>query len=320
MTIIILTLLLAADQPSSGEAFYLSKVKPLLATKCVSCHGSLKQEGDLRLDTAAAAQAGGGSGPALVAHDVTKSLLLERVKSNNPDLRMPPAESGPPLRADEIETLSTWIDGGGTGAAGESPDVDPAQHWAFRPAARATIPTNGQDSWSEGYVDAFIRAEQKRVEIEPQPDVSDSIWLRRISLDLVGLPPSLAETLAFESDERADADERVADRLLASPAYGERWGRHWMDIWRYSDWWGLGPDVRNSQKHIWHWRDWIVDSLNSNVGYDDMVRQMLAADELYPNDPEKLRATAFLFGTTSSSIATPGWKRRSSTPAKRSSG
>jgi hypothetical protein len=294
MSTIILTLLLSADPSSSGKEFYLSKVKPLLSTKCVACHGSLKQEGELRLDTAGAARAGGESGPALVAHDVAKSLLLERVKSTDADLRMPPAESGPPLRGEEIEILSSWIQAGGAGPEDESPDVEPSEHWAFRPAERATIPATIGDPWPEGYVDAFIRSEQKKINVEPQPDASASIWLRRVSLDLIGLPPSFSETIAFESDNRLDAKERTVDRLLASPAYGERWGRHWMDIWRYSDWWGLGADVRNSQKHIWHWRDWIVESLNANVGYDEMVRQMLAADELYPNEPDKLRATGFL--------------------------
>ncbi len=118
--------------------------------------------------------------------------------------------------------------------------------------------------------------------------------LRRVYLDLIGFPPTHAEQSAFLADTSADAYEKVVDRLLASPQYGERWGRHWMDIWRYSDWWGLGAEVSNSQKHMWHWRDWIVESLNANKGYDEMIREMLAADELYPTDSDKLRATGFL--------------------------
>jgi hypothetical protein len=144
--------------------------------------------------------------------------------------------------------------------------------------------------------------------------------LRRIYLDLIGVPPTVAELKEFEEQlqkEKLKAESRkpgdtspsrdsaafssqlsaldtVVDRLLASPQYGERWGRHWMDIWRYSDWWGLGAEVRNSQKHIWHWRDWIIESVNADLGYDEMLRQMLAADELYPTDPQRLRATGFL--------------------------
>jgi hypothetical protein len=115
-----------------------------------------------------------------------------------------------------------------------------------------------------------------------------------VYLDLVGLPPGREELAAFAADTSPDAYEKVVDRLLSSPQYGERWGRHWMDVWRYSDWWGLGAEVRNSQKHIWHWRDWIVESLNADTGYDEMLREMLAADELYPNDLGRLRATGYL--------------------------
>ena len=115
-----------------------------------------------------------------------------------------------------------------------------------------------------------------------------------MSLDLVGLPPSPEELAAFLGDQAPEAYDKVVTRLLDSPQYGERWGRHWMDIWRYSDWWGLGAEVRNSQKHIWHWRDWIIESLNADKGYDQMLREMLAADELYPNDLDRLRATGYL--------------------------
>jgi hypothetical protein len=120
------------------------------------------------------------------------------------------------------------------------------------------------------------------------------VLLRRVCLDLLGLPPTLQQQTEFLADTRPGAYERLVERLLASPAYGERWGRHWMDVWRYSDWWGLGAEVRNSQKHIWHWRDWIVESLNADRGYDQMLREMLAADELYPDDLGRLRATGFL--------------------------
>ena len=118
--------------------------------------------------------------------------------------------------------------------------------------------------------------------------------LRRLSLDLIGLPPTPAEIAAFQSDESPDWYERTVERLLKDPRHGERWARHWMDIWRYSDWWGLGGELRNSQKHIWHWRDWIVEALNADMPYDEMVRLMLAADELHPNDLGELRATGFL--------------------------
>ena len=118
--------------------------------------------------------------------------------------------------------------------------------------------------------------------------------LRRVYLDLIGLPPTLAELAAFERDDAPDAYERAVDRLLASPQYGERWGRHWLDVWRYSDWAGFGAEVRESQPHIWRWRDWVVESLNADKGYDRMIVEMLAGDEIAPEDPDILRATGFL--------------------------
>ena len=159
---------------------------------------------------------------------------------------------------------------------------------------RPPLPEVKNAAWVRNPIDAFIAAEHERAGLTPQPRPTSGLLLRRVYLDLIGLPPTRDELRRFLADESPDAYEKVVDRLLASPQYGERWGRHWMDIWRYSDWWGLGAEVRNSQKHIWHWRDWIIESLNADMGYDEMVRQMLAADELYPNDLDKLRATGFL--------------------------
>src|SRR5690606_27292428 len=118
--------------------------------------------------------------------------------------------------------------------------------------------------------------------------------LRRVYLDLIGLPPSPDELEAFLADDSTDAYAKVVERLLADPRHGERWGRHWMDVWRYSDWYGYQAELRNSQRHIWRWRDWIVESLNNDVPYDRMLTLMLAADEVAPTDPEALRATGFL--------------------------
>ena len=118
--------------------------------------------------------------------------------------------------------------------------------------------------------------------------------VRRAFMGVIGLPPSSNDYAWYFSLSESNRWERLVDKLLSSPHYGERWGRHWMDVWRYTDWYGLGEQLRFSQKHIWHWRDWIVESLNEDIGYDEMIRQMLAADELYPSDIKKLRATGFL--------------------------
>ncbi|HEX4591557.1 MAG TPA: DUF1549 domain-containing protein, partial [Gemmataceae bacterium] len=143
-------------------------------------------------------------------------------------------------------------------------------------------------------IDAFLDSARAEQGLSARPKAPKAVLVRRVYLDLVGLPPTPSEQESFEDDDSLDAYERLVDRLLASPHYGERWGRHWMDVWRYSDWAGYGAEVRESQPHIWRWRDWIIESLNADKGYDQMVREMLAADEIAPADVEALRATGFL--------------------------
>jgi hypothetical protein len=164
----------------------------------------------------------------------------------------------------------------------------------FAPVQRPAVPFVNDQGWIRSPIDAFIVAEHEARGLKPRPEASKTILLRRVYLDLIGLPPTPVELHAFLSDSSCDAYEKVVDRLLASPLYGERWGRHWMDVWRYSDWDGWGNQVRDSQPHIWRWRDWIVESLNQDKGYNRMIEEMLAADELCPEDSQALRATGFL--------------------------
>jgi len=166
----------------------------------------------------------------------------------------------------------------------------------FQPVIRPPVPTGDFDAWVKNPIDAFIAFQHRRHGLSPRPETDRATWLRRVTIDLTGLTPTLDELTAFTSDTTPDeaAREKVVDRLLASPAYGERWGRHWMDVWRYSDWAGYKAALRRSQRHIWRWRDWIVESLNSDKGYDQMLIEMLAADEIYPEDEDRLRATGYL--------------------------
>jgi hypothetical protein len=165
----------------------------------------------------------------------------------------------------------------------------------FEPVKRPALPEISNPKYAiRNPVDLFLAAEHQRNGLTPRPEAPRHVVLRRLYLDLIGLPPTREELHAFLADASPQAYEKVVDRLLASPQYGERWGRHWMDVWRYSDWAGYGAEVRDSQPHIWHWRDWIVESLNADKGYDQMVREMLAADELTPTDEKALRATGFL--------------------------
>src|SRR5262249_32603295 len=150
----------------------------------------------------------------------------------------------------------------------------------FETVQRPSVPTVKNTAWVKNSIDAFIAAEHENLGLKPRPEAPKEVLLRRVSIDLTGLPPTPAALHAFLSDTSPDAYEKVVDRLLASPRYGERWGRHWMDVWRYSDWAGYGPQVRDSKPYIWRWRDWIIESLNQDRSYDRMVLEMLAADEV----------------------------------------
>ena len=172
-----------------------------------------------------------------------------------------------------------------------------AYRWQpFESVHAPAVPKPKDPLWSRNPIDAFLAAEYQKRGLQPRPEAPKIVLLRRVSLDLTGLSPTPAEIAAFEADRSPDAYEKVVTRLLASPQYGERWARHWMDVWRYSDWagWADGNQIRDSKPFIWRWRDWIVDSLNDDKGYDRMVQEMLAADEMCPEDPSALRATGFL--------------------------
>lgn len=288
-----LALMLFACVAHSQDAaeLYRREIKPLLKERCFACHGSLKQEAGLRLDTASSILKGGESGAAVVVGDEKSSPLMERVTSSDLSVRMPP--EGAPLTQKQIESLQTWIRHGAKGIVNEAPEPDPRDHWAFRLPVKPAIPEVASTS---NPIDAFLLSRLQKEGLSARPLADKATWLRRVTIDLIGLPPTREEMLAFEADQSAAAYERVVDRLLADPRYGERWGRHWMDVWRYADWHGRRyvPDVWNSAPQIWRWRDWIVESLNEDRGYDEMVREMLAADEIAPEDDRAASATGYL--------------------------
>jgi hypothetical protein len=278
---------------------YQRDVKPLLRERCYACHGALKQEGGLRLDTANFAQRGGESGVAFTIGDAAGSLLIERVTAVDDGLRMPP--EGHPLTDHQIQLLSRWIQSGAEAPEDELPELDPSQHWAFRQPIRPAIPESSASlrnriGATPNAIDHLIHAGRESVGVLPLPQADRDVLLRRVYLDLIGIPPTSDELLAFLADDSETAYEQVVDRLLDSPMFGERWGRHWMDVWRYSDWYGRRsvPDVMNSYPMLWRWRDWIVRSLNEDKPYDRMIVEMLAADELFADDEQKLVATGYL--------------------------
>jgi hypothetical protein len=272
---------------------YLSDVKPVLAQRCCSCHGAERHRGGLRLDAAPFIKKGGANGPAIVPGDARHSLLIEVLTGAEGLPRMPP--SGEPLEKEQIQRIAFWIDQGAP-----SPDHEELsrsnKHWAFRPLRRPAVPTVKHPGWVRNPIDAFLAAGHDEKELQPNPPAPKSILLRRVYLDLIGLPPTGEELHAFLADSTEDAYEKVVDHLLSRPEYAERWARHWMDVWRYSD-----PDGRKSAKqvwwsdeNIWRWRDWIVRSLNEDKSYARMIGEMLAGDELAPDRPDALAATGFL--------------------------
>jgi mono/diheme cytochrome c family protein len=269
---------------------YIRDVKPILRQHCVSCHSALRQKGGLRLDHAALIRQGGDSGPAI---DTTsaESLLIGAVRGTLDTERMP--LEAKPLSDEQIATLAAWVDAGAI-APDEPLPEDPRAHWSYQKPQRAPLPTVQNGAWAAHPIDRFLSIEHERRGLSLAPAAAKNLLLRRVYLDLIGLPPSPSELAEFLADSSDNAYEQVVDRLLASPHYGERWGRHWMDVWRYSDWDGYGAEVRESQPHIWRWRDWIIQSLNTDKPYDEMIVEMLAADEVAPLDPNALRASGFL--------------------------
>lgn len=263
---------------------YRKDIKPVLQERCYACHGALAQKAKLRVDTGAQMVKSG----AVVPGKPNDSELLLRVSADNEASRMPP--EGHPLKPEQVAKIKLWIEQGAKVPDDDAPELDPLAHWAFRAPTRAPL----RVAATQNPIDHFVEAKWKEKGLKPVAPADKRVLLRRVYLDLIGLPPTAEQTEAFAKDGSPDAYEKAVDALLASPQYGERWGRHFLDIWRYSDWWGLGAELRNSQRHIWHWRDWTVESFNADLSYGEMIRQMLAADELYPTDAKKLRATGYL--------------------------
>jgi len=264
------------DGPGGGID-YLRDVKPLIARQCVSCHGAEKPRGGLRLDTAAAAFKGGRGGPSVVAGKAEESPLYLAITGDGDVERMPLKR--PPLSPAEATTIRGWIDGGAAYPSDETPTPPPPIHWAFVAPKRPELPAVQGSSWGRNPIDRFILATLEREGFEPSPEADRTTLIRRLSLDLIGLPPSPAEVDAFVDDKADDAFERVVDRLLASPHYGERWGRQWLDMARYADSNGYSIDA---PRQIWKYRDWVIDALNRDMPFDRFAIDQLAGD-LHPD-------------------------------------
>jgi hypothetical protein len=254
-------------------------IRPILSDKCYKCHGPGKQEADLRLDRERSAKSElYTGGRAIVAGDPKASDLMAYIESDDPEIRMP--RDAEPLSAREVELLRKWI---AQGAQWQ-------EHWSFEHPKRTALPAVTQKVWVRNPIDAFVLARLEQERLSPSPEADRNTWLRRVSLDLVGLPPTPAEVDAFNADNSLQAYEKAVDRLLASPRYGERMAYPWLEAARYADSNGYQSD---GERHMWRYRDWVIDAFNRNMPFDRFTIEQLAGDLLPKATRDQVIATAF---------------------------
>ncbi|MCA9123975.1 MAG: PSD1 domain-containing protein [Planctomycetaceae bacterium] len=258
---------------------FVADVQPILRKTCYSCHGAEEQEAGLRLDVKARALEGGDGGKSIVPGDSAKSRLITLVAGLDEDTGiMPPEGEGTPLTPEQIALLRAWIDQGANWP--EDADVAAAEstHWSFQPIANPTPPTPKEIKWVKNPIDAFILNRLEAKGIRPSEEASRETLLRRVYLDLLGLPPSPLELDSYLRDSRPDAYDRMVERVLASPHYGERWGRHWLDLARYAD--SDGYEKDRARPHAWRYRNWVIDALNADLSYEQFSIEQIAGDML----------------------------------------
>jgi len=281
---------LAADEDirrAEEISFFETKIRPVLDASCKSCHGPKVAESDLRLDSAAALKAGGAVfGPAVVPGKPDESPLLKAIEYKDDDLKMPPKPG--PLAAGVVADFRRWIERGAIWPADASAgdavkrfDIATRKAqlpWLWQAPSKPAVPAVKNAEWPRGEIDRFLMARMEAAGIGPAGDVGDVAWLRRASFVLTGLPPSITEVDAFLADTAADKRARAVDRLMASPAYGERWARHWMDLVRYAE--SRGHEGDYTIANAWRYRDYLIRAFNADVPYDQFVREHLAGDLL----------------------------------------
>jgi hypothetical protein len=276
---------------SAQTVDYMKEIKPILSSYCYQCHSETQQKHGLRVDTAANAIKGGQSGPAIVPGKSEESLLIQAVMGTAKDLaRMPYKKS--PLEEEKIALLKRWIDQGAKAPADEKTDA--VLHWSFVPPEELSIPPVKIRKWVRNPIDNFILAKLEQKKLKPSEEADRITLIRRAYLDLTGLPPSIEEVNAFLKDKNANAYEKVIDRLLASPHYGERWTRHWLDAAHYADSNGYSID---SPRQIWKYRDWVIQALNRDLPFDQFTIEQIAGDLLPNATTENKIATGFFRNT-----------------------
>jgi len=286
-------------ESAAGLEFFERKVRPLLAEQCYSCHGAEKQKGHLRLDSPGAIRAGGEGGAVVVPGDPAKSRLIIAVSYQSEDLKMPPKQR---LTARQVADLTEWVKLGAPMPAGEAPvaavrkefqiTAKDRAHWAFQTVRKPAVPPIGnRQATTANPIDAFIHAKLAAKGLAANPSATPRELVRRAYYDLTGLPPTPAEAEAFLADQSPRAWEQLIDRLLDSPRYGEKWGRHWLDLVRFAE--SNSYERDGDKPHAWRFRDYVIRAFNSDKPYDRFLREQLAGDELPNADPDALIATGF---------------------------
>ncbi|MBL8848257.1 MAG: PSD1 domain-containing protein [Planctomycetaceae bacterium] len=295
----LLMLLLCARSARAGvdpdEMFFEAKIRPVLAGTCFACHGDTQTSGELRVDSRAALLQGGASGPAIVPGNAEQSLLIHAIQRRD-DVSVMPPDAEKALRADQIADFVSWINSGAVWPE-SSARFETGRHWAYLPLRDEPPPQVRDVDWLQTSVDAFVRSRLESANVAPARPADKLALIRRATFDLTGLPPTPAEIDAFLQDDRPEAFATVIDRLLASPAYGEHWGRHWLDIVRYAD--TAGETADYPVPLAWRYRNYVIDAFNSDKPYDAFLCEQIAGDILAADEPreryaELATATGFL--------------------------
>lgn len=280
--------LLLADAVVAAAVDFVSDIQPILQQHCYDCHGQEKQRSGLRLDIRSEAFKGGELfGEAIIPGMPADSPLIQFVRDDEGDLVMPP--DGPRLSAEEIAVLTRWVEEGAVWPEGvdTAKQIDRTDHWSFKPVQQVAIPAVMDRSWPRNEIDYFILARLEQAGLRPAPEAERVAWLRRVSFDLTGLPPTPQQVEAFINDPCDDAYERVVEGLLSSPRYGEQWGQHWLDVVRYADTHGF--EVNTERPNAWPYRDYVISAFNEDLPYNQFVREQIIGDRL-----GKDAATGFL--------------------------
>ncbi|MBI1346012.1 DUF1553 domain-containing protein [bacterium] len=276
----------AEEASPAAIEFFEKSVRPVLVEHCIKCHGPEQQKGGLRVDARAAMMQGGDTGPSILPGEPDKSVLIEAIRYTPDGYQMPPTGK---LSDAEIAALTEWVKQGaiwpgqvaGVMTAGKEFDLEErAKHWSFQPVTRPVPPATPLDSWSQTPIDRFIARKLTEQSLMPSTPADRAVLLRRVSYDLIGLPPTPDELAAFLADDHPDAWDRAIDRLLASPHYGERWGRHWLDLVRFAE--TSGHEFDYEIPFAWRYRDYIIRAFNDDLPYDQLIREHIAGDLLAP--------------------------------------